>query len=366
MSSNKWSLIKLGEALDLKSGKSRPKEDGIYPVYGGNGILGYTNRFNAEGENIIIGRVGAYCGATYYEDRKCFISDNALYGKPKKNTNSRFLYYLLKWKNLNQYAGGSSHPLLTQGRLSDLDMSVPDLATQNLIASILSSLDDKIELNLKTNQTLEEIAQALFKEMCMSKNDEVQEAWRHGKLSDFVEINPKLPLKRDSIAKYVEMKDLSEDSAVIKRYVDRPFSSGSRFQNGDTLFARITPCLENGKTGLVDFLPHNEVGWGSTEFIVLRGKKHISRYYVYCLSRLNSFREYAIQSMIGSSGRQRVVDSILAEFDVRIPDDQALGQFDILVRPLFEMIFHNDRENQNLVSLRDSLLPKLMKGEIEL
>jgi type I restriction enzyme S subunit len=200
--------------------------------------------------------------------------------------------------------------------------------------------------------------------MCMPKGDELPEGWRVGKLKDIIEINPKLSLKKNTIAKYVEMKDLSDDSAIIKSYLERDFSSGSKFQNGDVLLARITPCLENGKTGLVDFLIDSEIGWGSTEFIVLRGKIKVASSFVYCLSRLQSFRDFAIQSMVGSSGRQRVVDSILAEFEMRIPPKNILTDFDNRVEPLFKNIFSNNQESQTLITLRDSLLPKLMKGEI--
>lgn len=159
-----WKKYNMSEVAELKNGKSRPEKVGAYPVYGGNGILGYTDKFNVDNETIIIGRVGAYCGAVYFERNKSWISDNALYAKTHKGFDSKYLFYLLKYKNLNQYAGGSSHPLLTQGRLNELKVEVPPLHTQTRIASILSALDDKIDLNHQTNATLEAIAQAIFKE----------------------------------------------------------------------------------------------------------------------------------------------------------------------------------------------------------
>jgi type I restriction enzyme, S subunit len=89
--------------------------------------------------------------------------------------------------------------------------------------------------------------------MCLPKNGGNTEGVQIGKLKDFVELNPKLSIKKGAISKYVEMKDLSETSSNIQRFIEREFVAGSKFQNGDTLFARITPCLENGKTGFVDF-----------------------------------------------------------------------------------------------------------------
>lgn len=281
-----------------------------------------------------------------------------------------FLKYFLQsdvgQNRLKERETGTTVTGIKQSELRLVEIDCPDIKTQSLISSILSSLDNKIELNRQTNKTLEAIAQTLFKEMCLPKGEELPEGRRIGKLGKIIEINPKLALKKSAIAKYVEMRDLSEDSAIIKRYLDREFSSGSKFQNGDTLLARITPCLENGKTGLVDLLEDNEVGWGSTEFIVLRGKKQVGFYFVYCLSRLQSFRDFAIQSMVGSSGRQRVVDSILAEYELVIPSDKMLLEFHHLVKPIFEKIFINYKESQTLAAIRDSLLPKLMKGEIEL
>ena len=188
----------------------------------------------------------------------------------------------------------------------------PHLPTQTRIAAILSALDDKIELNRQTNATLEAIAQAIFKEwfvdfrfpgatgeMQDSELGPIPKEWRVGRLEDICELNPLLSLKKGTLAKYVEMKNLSQSSLSVEKHREREFASGSKFQNGDTLLARITPCLENGKTGFVDFLDGKEIGWGSTEFIVLRGRGHINPYYIYCLSRFPSFREFAIQSMVG-------------------------------------------------------------------
>lgn len=376
MSSNTWIHQKLEKVADLKNGKARPKNEGAIPVYGGNGVLGYADDYNVQGETIIIGRVGAYCGATYFEKKPCWISDNALYAKAKDDNDGLFLYYLLKQKNLNQFAGGSSHPLLTQGRLNDLEVAIPMPVIQKKIARILSSLDEKIELNRQTNQTLEAIAQAIFKEWFVDFNfpgatGEMEESelgmipkgWRVGKLGDVVELNPKLSLKKGSFSKYVEMKDLSQTSLSVERFIEREFTSGSKFQNGDTLLARITPCLENGKTGFVDFLNDDETGWGSTEFIVMRSKSK-SPCFVYCLARLERFRQFAIQCMVGSSGRQRVVESILTEFPLVIPPNELMSLYETKVHLLFQRIKNTQDETKTLTLLRDALLPKLMKGEI--
>ena len=148
----------------------------------------------------------------------------------------------------------------------------------------------------------------------------------------------------------------------------REMGSGMKFVNGDTLVARITPCLENGKTAFVDFLADGEVGWGSTEYIVLRPLGDIPPVFAYLLARTSDFRNFAIQQMTGSSGRQRVPADSLTKYsivgpDIHSPIFRAFGQ---LVSPLFRRISAASRQSRNLSRMRDALLPKLMSGEIEM
>jgi type I restriction enzyme S subunit len=146
--------------------------------------------------------------------------------------------------------------------------------------------------------------------------------------------------------------------------IERPFGSGMRFINGDTLVARITPCLENGKTAFVDFLQDGQVGWGSTEYIVLRPKPPLPEAFAYCLARSDGFREFAIQSMTGTSGRQRVQADSLAHFQMpRVPQPTAEA-FGRAIRPLFVRSSAAVRESRTLAALRDALLPKLISGEL--
>lgn len=146
--------------------------------------------------------------------------------------------------------------------------------------------------------------------------------------------------------------------------VDRPFGSGMRFVNGDTLVARITPCLENGKTAYVDFLDEGQVGWGSTEYIVLRPKLPFPAEFADCLSRSDSFREFAIQSMTGSSGRQRVPPESLSHYLLAAPPEQLAKRFGSFVRPLFARGRAAARESRALAALHDTLLPMLLSGEL--
>ena len=134
--------------------------------------------------------------------------------------------------------------------------------------------------------------------------------------------------------------------------------------NGDTLVARITPCLENGKTAFIDCLQVSEVAWGSTEFIVLRPFPPLPPEFAYCLARDDGFREFAIQSMTGSSGRQRVPAESLDHFRLARPPAGLAEAFAERVQPYFHRIRAAADESRSLATLRDTLLPKLLSGEI--
>ena len=144
----------------------------------------------------------------------------------------------------------------------------------------------------------------------------------------------------------------------------REGNSGSKFKNGDTLFARITPCLENGKTGFVQFLPTDDtVACGSTEFIVLRSRT-VCPEYVYLMARSSEFRDNAIKSMSGATGRQRVQEACFNRFFIAQPDNDTLVRFKGIVGPMFRLIHSLSSRNLNLRTARDFLLPKLISGRI--
>lgn len=271
---------------------------------------------------------------------------------------------------------GSTQQALTISSLREIEVTIPPLPEQRAIASILSVLDDKIELNLQMNKTLEEMAMALYKHWFVdfghfkdgkfveSELGMIPEGWEVGKLKDCIDINPTLKLPKGKVAPFVEMKALPTDSMSVAEIDQKPFSGGSKFQNGDTLFARITPCLENGKTAYVDFLEEYEVAFGSTEFLVLRANENTSLYNVYLISREDMLRKHAISCMVGTSGRQRVQNEPFLNFSIPIAPKTVHEEFSSLVEDWFKLIRSNTIENQALKQQRDSLLPKLISGEI--
>jgi type I restriction enzyme S subunit len=271
---------------------------------------------------------------------------------------------------------------------------VPPIGTQRAIAHILGTLDDKIELNRRMNETLEAIARSIFKSWFVdfdpvrakaegrdpglpkeiadlfpdsfedSELGEIPKEWPVASLPELINVNPTRTLRKGDVAPYLDMANMPIRSHSPDVVIKRPFSSGMRFMNGDTLFARITPCLENGKTAYVDFLEEGQIGWGSTEYIVIRPKAPIPTEYAYCLARSDGFRDFAIQNMTGSSGRQRVPAEALSQFLVGSPSDPLMALFGKLVRPLFARVNVATKENRTLAALRDTLLPKLISGEL--
>ncbi len=369
-------ITPLSDLVEFYNGKTPNKDkDGQFALYGSNGRIGWSKSFNHENA-IILGRVGAYCGSVEICQNKFWASDNTIVVKVKENNDLRYIYYRLFSYPLRSYAGGAAQPLLTQTILRGIKINVEkDFHTQQKIASVLSAYDDMIENNLRRIALLEKSARLLYKEWFVKLHfpghehtpivDGVPEGWEVKTVPQIISINPKEKIDKGKEVWTVPMSCLSESSTMISfDLMERKTKhNGAKFKNGDVLFPRITPCLENGKTALVQFLDNGEIACGSTEYIVLRGDK-VSPEFTYCLARTYNFRENAIKSMIGSSGRQRVQISCFSEYSVLIPPQPLLKQFDQFATPNFLQIKILQLQNQKLKQARDLLLPRLMNGEI--
>ena len=340
-----------------------------------------------------------------------------------REVSSKYLYWLFLSRDFNLQlcatATGTKILHTAPKRIESFVFDCPPLHEQKAIAHILGSLDDKIELNRRMNATLEGMAQALFNSWFvdfdpvidnalaagnsipeeLAERAEVRrkaladgtanreaarqfpaafqlteemgwipEGWETMTLNQAIKINPSVKLSKGTVAPFADMKALPTDGYSINGVIKKAYSGGAKFQNDDVLLARITPCLENGKTGIVDFLPNpNSVGFGSTEFIVLRGKGEMSLPYVACLSREENFRLHCIQSMVGSSGRQRVQNACFDSFYVACTTDNVvLKKFSEITQPMFQKATEQSRESHTLTKLRDTLLPKLISGELRI
>ncbi|WP_114393504.1 restriction endonuclease subunit S [Oleisolibacter albus] len=308
-----------------------------------------------------------------------------------------FLFFLLKWLRprfaeiaRNKQTTGLGH--VTIQDLKRMRVAVPDSKEQAKIIQIIGPLQEKIDLIRQMNASLEATARAIFKEWFVDfgptrakaegrapylapdiwslfpdrLDDEGKpEGWLPVPLSTLIEVNPSEPLARGKHAPYLDMASIPTAGPNPAPYVLREFGSGMRFRNGDALLARITPCLENGKTGYVQSLPDGEVGWGSTEFIVLRSRPPIPKPFAYLVARDPVFRANAIRSMTGTSGRQRASNDAVSAYPLFKPAHDAIWmRLGSIIDPMFKRIAANDAEAQTLAATRDLLLPKLMSGEV--
>ena len=280
----------------------------------------------------------------------------------------RYVYYALmhNYVELSGRAKGSAQTNLNAGLVKEFEIPDFGLPTQKRIADILSAYDDLIENNRRRMEILEESARLIFKERFEGVWDrgKLPRGWRTCCVPNCIEVEPEVANPHCDEIRYIPMAALSTSGMTIDvtKTEMRPKATSVRFANGDVLLAGITPCLENGKTGFVNFLEENEVACGSTEFIVLRGRTE-SPYFTYCLSRTERFRETAIKSMVGASGRQRVQPECFDTYEIALPTAPILREFDELVEPMFEQIGLLLKQNQDLAEARDMLLPKLMSGK---
>ncbi len=275
---------------------------------------------------------------------------------------------------------GATQDNLGLDKILSFPILAPKVEEQRRIGTILSSYDDLIENCQRRIRILESMARALYQEWFVkfkfpghekvprvaSVLGDIPKGWEVKRVPDCVHINPRVTVPRNGEKPFVPMGCLSNDSMLITDIESREGNSGAKFQNGDTLFARITPCLENGKTGFVQFLPDADaVACGSTEFIVLRSRT-LTPEFVYCLARSDEFRGVAIKSMSGATGRQRVQEQCFDDFQITQPSRSLLDQFSVIVAPSFRLIYKLHLQIQNLRRTRDLLLPRLLSGQVEL
>lgn len=387
--------MKIKDIAKVTNGKSDVKDavnDGKYLFFDRSTIVKKSNKFLFDSASIIIPGEDSRMifEPRYYEGKfnlhqRCYV----IYDLDQEYS-TKYLYYKLKTltKHFANVFVGSTVPSLRLDHITDLDIEFPKLDVQQKIASVLSSLDAKIDLNSSINTRLEAMAKTLYDywfvqfdfpnedgkpykssggKMVWSEElkREIPKGWEVGELADLFTLNPSISLKVGAISSYIDMDALPTDGFMTKEVQKKAFNGGVKFQNGDLVIARITPCLENGKTGLITLLDSDEVGFGSTEFIVLRGKQKPLSCFAACLSRSELFRKYAIANMTGTSGRKRVEAKLIEKFPLAIPPQFILDRFEKVINPNFQITTVNTKQNQHLSQHRDWLLPMLMNGQVK-
>ncbi len=282
---------------------------------------------------------------------------------PNEKVDSLFLYYILKYNKdrIEAMGSGTTFKEVSGVVMKNVEISLPGLEEQRSIAGILGAIDDKIENNRRINTNLELQSQALFDRMFFENNKK-----ERALLSLYADINPTRTLRQGINARYIEMANLPTKGSFPTDWTFKLFNGGVKFTNGDTIMARITPCLENGKTAYIDFLESEEVAFGSTEYIVISAKDGYCPALFYFLARNKEFVDYAVGHMNGSSGRQRVGGVDIANFPMPHISLEDSNKFAEIAMPIMDVIRNNSLENRQLATLRDTLLPKLMNGEIKL
>ena len=372
--SMEWKEVTISDIANLKNGKKRPSEPGVIPVFGGNGIMDYVNSFNGE-DTIVIGRVGAYCGCVYLSKGKCWGSDNAIAAKAKEDNDNEYLYYLLSSLNLNYHHIGGAQPLMTQDIIGRIEVIVPQTKDdQRRIASILSSLDRKIELNNKINADLEEMAQAIFKNWFVdfepfkdgkfvdSELGMIPEGWRVGRLTEIASYMNGLAMQKfppenneDSLP-VLKIKELGQGFCGIDS--DRcscNIKDECKIHNGDVIFSW-------SGTLLVDVWCGGDCGLNQHLFKVTSKDYPKWFYYYWTKHHLQEFIHIAKDKAVTMGHIKR---GHLEEALVAIPDNNSMDKAHELFEPILSKMISLRLENSRLSLLRDTLLPRLMSGELE-
>lgn len=401
-----WKKVHIADICEIKSGKRIPKGFDFSPITTDyryirardikkgkvdSSDLGYISkevkdkiaRYIVQEDDVVVSIAGTIGEVGYVPSELdgVNLTENAV--RLTNFTEGVFSKFVLYWlmtewsyEYMNGVAAGSAQPKLGIYKIEQIPISLPSFEIQHRIADILSAYDDLIENNRKQIKLLEEAAQRLYKEWFVDLRfpghehtkitDGVPEGWTKCSLGDVIEFDPKVQLAKDRVKQFVPMSALSTSSMVLDMAEFREITSnsGSKFQNDDTLLARITPCLENGKTAFVHGIQSPEGAVGSTEYIVMRSKR-LNPYMVYLHARTDGFRQSAINSMSGSDGRQRVKADKLKALSYLLPPATLVNQFGQVAAPIFELVFDLNEQTFQAAQARDHLLPKLMSGEVE-
>jgi type I restriction enzyme S subunit len=364
---SEWQACTLSDVLKFGNGKSRPKGYGEIPVYGGNGILDYTNCSNYTEKTIVIGRVGAYCGATYYEDKNIWVSDNALSAKALHGNDPKFLYYFLKNLDLNQFAQGSSHPLLTQTLLNSIEVIVPlSCSEQKAIASVLSSLDDKIDLLHRQNKTLEAMAETLFRQRFI---EEASEDWEEVTLADVCtritdgsHSSPASVESGYSMASVKDMHDWGINELTCRKIADEDYEAlvkaDCKALKDDILIAKDGSYLKH-----VFLLEESLDVVLLSSIAMLRPNGVYNAMLLTLFLKLDSTHEL-MQNIVTGAVIPRIVLKDFRKFPIQLPPKVLQEKAVEVIEPIFKKCWENNRQIQTLEQLRDILLPKLMSGEV--
>ena len=307
----------------------------------------------------VTSRNGEKISIALLRDKDCIISSSYTVFEVV-NKNELDPEYLMLWfsrPEFDRYARYMSHGSVREifdwDELCKVELPVHSIDKQRSIVRAYQTITERIELKRRLNDNLEAQTQALFDELFL------RDGMPDCTLSEIASVNPTRTLSKGCIAKCYDMSCLPTRGCIPEGGEMKAYNGGVRFQNGDTLIARITPCLENGKAAYINILNDKEVAFGSTEYIVFSPVDTMPSSFYYFLIRSKKFRTFALQYMNGSSGRQRVSGDELAAFPLTKPSHEALSRFDMVAKPVLEQFKVASLEINRLNALQQLIIASI-------
>lgn len=409
----------LGAFVEFKNGRSSPDrtDSGAFAVFGSNGEIGKADVTNAPEGTLVIGRVGSYCGSVHYSTNKCWVTDNAIIGSSRTQKDSRFWYYKLSSLDLNNYRAGSGQPLLNQQILNSIQVSVPASEDDRFqIAKTLAAFDSKIDLNRRINQTLEAMAQAIFKswfvdfdpvrariaakaegrdslrtamsaisgkleteldallpeqyeqlaaiaalfpdEMEESELGEIPKGWSFKSVADIAEFaTGKVEVSSLTQDLYISTENMLENRAGITRATSLPsVVTVPSFKVGHILISNIRPYFKKIWMARFD-------GGRSADVLAFEPADFQWTEFAYNLMYQDAFFEFMTRTAKGAKMPRGDKDAIMG-WRFPCPDEPLMVAFSAKFRPHYAYIESLNSQNKSLSELRDSLLSKLLTGEL--
>ena len=364
---NTVKLVKLEDVCYNGSSSLSQKDiimlEGKYPVYGASGLIKYINFYKYDKEYIAIVKDGAGIGRTMILPANSSVISTLQYIFPKENINIRYLYYALNAMDLSKYYSGVTIPHIYFKDYKKEELYLPIIDEQINIVNKLDKIREIIDIRKKQIEELDEIIKSQFVEMFgdVRKNDK---NWKYTTLGKECFLNPKKSelknMNENFEVSFVAMPSVSEngniDTNIIKKYDDVK-KGFTYFAENDVLFAKITPCMENGK-GAVAVGLKNKIGFGSTEFHVLRPKENINSVWLYTLTAMKSFRIEAERKMTGSAGQKRVPISFFKTYNLGLPPITLQNQFADIVKQIDKQKFEIQKSLEETQKLQESLMNK--------
>ncbi len=361
-----WKECKIGDILTLEYGKrlnDYKDGNGNYDVFGTNGKIGFANEFLYDKPSVIIGRKGAY-REVHLAKQPFFVIDTAFYTKTKiKELNSLFLYYWFKNIDINEMDSGSAIPSTSRDEVYDLDILLPPLPEQRAIASVLSNLDDKIDMLHRQNKTLEAMAETLFRQWFV---EEADDEWDEDSLLNLIQLvgggTPKTSIIEywDGEIPWLAGGDIAANHKSFVNYAEKRITEAGLNKSSAKLLPKYSTVISaRGTVGKYCLLAE-PMAFSQSNYGII---PNIDDCFFFTYLLINHVVE-ELQSSAYGSVFDTITTATFKENKVLIPTETEIIQFEESISPYFRKMFINKVQIRTLEKLRDTLLPKLMSGEV--